>query len=350
MLVKQLSYVPILLALSLVECSGGGRGIGNTGGSAGGGKGGSGAKPGTAGHSAGGVVGTDGGADLGGNGGPTTGIGGAAGKGAGGGMGGVIGAGGAGTGGTQASCANCYDQGLKCSPTGRCVSCLTDADCPRANGSNAACLNGRCGCNDDSQCTGEQAGTRCVQSSQKCGCETDADCSTSGALKCAPNHQCGCGSNADCVGKTAVGGGSTPVPVCDPSSGFCVQCLTDGDCTDPNARACYGDRCYACHASADCAQNADGSLCQEIGGKAPGIGQCGCTVDTDCAGHSGGPHCVSNISTFKKCGCATAADCVGDAQGHACVNPGNDGWLQCGCSTAADCPSGKACLSYVCGG
>ena len=140
--------------------------------------------------------------------------------------------------------------------------------------------------------------------------------------------------------RTSSGG---PAPVCDPSSGYCFECLTDADCTGPNGRACSRNRCYACRTSTDCAQNSDGSLCEEIGGNAPGVGQCGCTTDTDCAGHAGGPYCVSNISTFKKCGCATAADCAGDPQGHSCVNPANDGWLQCGCSTAADCPSGKAC-------
>ena len=262
----------------------------------------------------------------------------------------MTGAGGAG-GGTPTSCYRCYDQSLKCNASGGCVSCLTDADCNRYSASNWVCLpNGDCGCNADSQCAGQQAGTRCEQSFQNCGCESDADCPTPGALKCAPNHRCGCGSNQDCVDKNVIGGSSTPAPVCDPSSGYCFECLTDADCKAQNGGACSRNTCYPCRTSTVCAQNSDGSLCEEIGGHAPGVGECGCTTDTDCAGHAGGPYCVSTTSTFKKCGCATAADCAGDPQGHSCVNLFNDGWLQCGCSTAADCPSGKACLSnaYVC--
>jgi hypothetical protein len=125
-----------------------------------------------------------------------------------------------------------------------------------------------------------------------------------------------------------------------------VTCVADADCTDPNARACgYPDVifCFPCRTSSDCAQNADGPVCGNVGANEVGIGDCYCNADSDCVGHLGGPHCVGNVSNYRKCGCAAAADCAGDAEGHACVAAPFKGVMQCGCTTAAECPSGKTC-------
>jgi hypothetical protein len=283
------------------------------------------------------------------NGGGTTGAGGTVSTtGSGGNTGGVGGRGATqGTGGIPTSCYNCYDQGLQCDSSGHCADCLANQDCVSRTGNpNAVCLpNNKCGCDADSQCAGLSQGARCVASLQNCGCESDADCSTAGALTCAPNHRCGCSSNQDCAG---IAFRNTPLPLCDPSTGGCVQCLTDTDCTDPNNRVCdpTGNSCLPCRTSADCAQNANGPVCGNLGMYTTGIGACYCNTDQDCAGRAGGPHCVSNGSPYNKCGCVTDADCAGDPEGFQCINPYNDDWLQCGCGTTADCPSGKECNQY----
>lgn len=362
LVMKQLSREPVLLAVLLLGCSSGALGTGGHPG----GTGGSGASLGTGGTAAGGSVGAAG-AGFGGvsgtagasiptgNGGSAgtgspSGSGGSAGKGGGGGLGGMPGSGGAGAGyGTTTCQLNCADQSLMCNPnTGGCVVCLKDANCLyRAPYPTAICLpSGQCGCNADSQCAGLSMGTRCVASIKTCGCDSNADCSTAGFLTCAPNHRCGCSSNQDCVGQMDPEL-HVPVSVCNPSSGYCVGCVSDADCTDANARVCKTSTgyCAPCKTSTDCAQNADGPVCADLGQYAAGIGGCYCNTDTDCAGRAGGPHCVSDGSNFNKCGCATAADCTGDAQGHACVPPFVGGWLQCGCMTSTDCPSGKTCRS-----
>jgi hypothetical protein len=294
---------------------------------------------------------------------PPGGSGGGPGSGAGGNAtGGAVGTAGAAAGGAAGSdpstiCRrlNCEDSGRLCNAvTAACVFCLGDADChtgmfATAN-PNTVCLpSGTCGCTADPQCAGQQEGTRCVQSLQQCGCQSDADCFASGALTCAPSHRCGCTSNQDCLGR--LGTASTPIPVCDTSTGTCVQCVTDADCTDPNNRVCDPTyrRCGPCRTSTDCAQNSNGPVCQDLGQFDTGIGMCGCNTDQDCVGRAGGPHCVSNGSPYKKCGCVTVDDCAGDPEGSACINPYGDDWMQCGCGTVVpDCPSGKTCVGYAC--
>ncbi|HLK92866.1 MAG TPA: hypothetical protein VKZ18_23435 [Polyangia bacterium] len=276
---------------------------------------------------------------------------------------------------TSRACLNCADQGLLCvAATGKCVSCLTNKDCDVGQGNpNAACLpNGTCGCTADSQCAGLSQGIRCIESLQQCGCESDADCSTPGALVCAASGKCGCGSNQDCASKIGIRGlpvpfcntssgacvecssnqdcagkvllGTGSIPACNTSTGTCVPCVTDADCTDPNARACDPqiNICLPCRTSADCAQSAAGPVCGNIGANYPGIGDCHCGSDSDCVGHSGGPHCVGTMSAYLTCGCVNAADCAGDVDGHACITP-FDSSMRCGCATTADCPSGKTC-------
>jgi hypothetical protein len=268
-------------------------------------------------------------------------------------MPGVGGAPGRAGGGTPASCQNCGDQELVCDlASGTCVHCVSDQDCGAdfANPNpNAVCLpDHTCGCNADSQCAGQFEGLRCIPSLERCGCDSDADCFTSGFLTCAPNHQCGCSSNQDCVAETSAA--TIPRPLCDPSDGACVQCITDADCTDPNNRVCDPTIrfCLPCRTSADCAQNASGPVCGDLGALETGIGNCYCNTDTDCVGRAGGPHCVNNGSPFNKCGCATSADCSGSPDGSRCVNPYLDDWLQCGCGSTADCPTGKTCVQYTC--
>ena len=239
------------------------------------------------------------------------------------------------------SCSDCADESLFCNDAGTgCVECNANQDCAEeGENPNAVCLpSGTCGCNADAQCAGQLVGSRCVSS--LCGCESAADCSPAGPA-CAPNDECGCGSNADCAGDAGVLEG----PVCDTSTGACVECVTDADCTSPNARVCDpdGNLCLPCRVSADCAQNSDGPICMDFGQFDLGIGTCGCTANSDCAGRAGGARCVSDGSPYEKCGCAAASDCAASEDGHLCIDPLAGGWPQCGCNTTADCPTAESC-------
>jgi hypothetical protein len=309
MTINRLTYEPVLLAVFLLSCSGGSLGTGR-GGSSGG-----------VGTPTGGAAGT---AGAGGNGG---------------GAGAVISGG---TGGFRCPNSTCADESLLCNQdAGRCVRCLTNANCSGGNPGYICLPDGNCGCNDDSQCSGEAA-IRCIPTLMLCGCNTDADCTNPRFHVCGWNHSCGCSSNQDCAGDGGVG----TTPVCDPSTGSCVACLTDADCTDPNNRACASSlkRCFPCRTSADCAQNAAGAVCEDFGGD--GVGECHCDTDSDCAGRPAALHCLSNGGTYNECGCLTGADCASDARGHACLDPNQHGWFQCGCATTGDCPSGKTCPAY----
>lgn len=141
-----------------------------------------------------------------------------------------------------------------CDVLGKCVQCIQDQGCATFGGRAPACLpDETCGCNANSQCTGQGPGTQCLLDAGVCGCATSADC---------PDPR---------------------LPVCNASSpdgARCVECLSDADCTDPDARACSGNFCLPCVTSMDCATNGSGPTC--IVGEVT----CGCSVDADCAGRA----------------------------------------------------------------
>jgi hypothetical protein len=117
---------------------------------------------------------------------------------------------------------------------GRCVECLSDAEC---SGSPAASV-----CSRDGSCT---------------ACTIDDDCTPfSGKTSCLPGRGCvECTSNADCTGNAAG-------PICNVPNGgevlgsaptnTCVKCTSNADCSSPDASRCETNRCVSCETNLDC--------------------------------------------------------------------------------------------------
>jgi hypothetical protein len=149
-----------------------------------------------------------------------------------------------------------------CNPSGGCVACLADADCPLglyckgAGGAGATCV---IGCSDDSRC----GGAKCCD--HRCA-DTTSDGDNCGACgqRCASPHE-----RSTCVNSTCVPAG------CEPGYGDCNGDPADGceanlhidlancsacgvKCALPNAVSACADGCYiaACDPGfADCNNN-----------------------------------------------------------------------------------------------
>jgi Cys-rich repeat protein len=208
---------------------------------------------------------------------------------------------------------NCPADAPICSD-GVCVRCVVAADCPDYA---AGCQNNQCGnCTTSSDCPGSEF---CGSGGcgQRCHCYSDSDCpldvptcvggdagsQTAGACACTDQSQCpsgdvcetrgpytivndllwcgpsvggvcipACVSNADCAKFPGAGNG-----VCNTTTGFCVPCMTDTDCTggtDPSKPTI----------TPSCIFFPDGgnfysSLTLDIGG-----GWCGCSDHSQCNG------------------------------------------------------------------
>jgi hypothetical protein len=120
-----------------------------------------------------------------------------------------------------------------CDGAGKCVACLSDAEC----GSNI-CLEGKCvpqTCNN----------------TMKDGAETDIDCGGPSCLPCGEGLVCGVSSH--CASGVCISVGGAP-KTCQPAT--CMDTKingneTDEDCGGPDCPACSDN--LACVASTDCA-------------------------------------------------------------------------------------------------
>ena len=169
--------------------------------------------------------------------------------------------------------------------------------------------------------------------------------------------------------------------VCDVSSGQCVQCVADDECTflDPND-VCLPDHTCGCTADTQCAGRTVGTRCvatlQQCGCDSPADcptpgdttcapnHHCGCGSNTDCSGDAGAPgygvcdtatgQCVQCVTdsdctdpnnrvcdpTTNSClPCRTSADCAQNIDGPVCGDLGQytAGIGSCGCLVASDC-------------
>jgi hypothetical protein len=131
--------------------------------------------------------------------------------------------------------------------------------------------------------------------------------------------------------------------VTDPSSGFCVECLTDSDClANPGAAGplCRKNYCE-CNTDADCAGNVLGSRCRSYDDI------CGCEDDSDCGA---GLKCIGKLFHSKVCTapCTSDADCAGNIYETVC-DPAQ-GCVEC--VTSADCKgshtTGVTCSNTFC--
>ncbi len=203
---------------------------------------------------------------------------------------------------TNTNCGTSDPFSLTCDTAKGCVECLKDADCGAASLGNK-CTTGRCQCAADADCASNNNGKKCDTKYKICDCTADSDCAST--KKCIfelsaqtpPNPKvCAtpCKTNADCK--------LTALPVCDATSGLCVQCKTAADCAaHQNGKACVSDAC-TCAADADCKGTYPwGAKCDTTTYK-----RCSCGSDADCTSNPNGPTCYS---TFKKCSCTKDADC-----------------------------------------
>lgn len=118
-------------------------------------------------------------------------------------------------------------------------------------------------------------------------------------------------------------------PICDLANNRCVECLADGDCTDPMNPHCdpMGGTCEVCVVNADCpsGQSCVANNCEQ-----------NCTSDAVCqAADAGVNYC--NLTTSLCVECTIDSQCTANtpfcSAGNACVQ----------CRTDADCPAGRTC-------
>ncbi len=209
------------------------------------------------------------------------------------------------------------------------------------------------GCSPNLGCVRCQNDTTCVPGAPHCvlgacaQCATNSQCGTGQA--CYPaNHTCqpSCTTNADCPQL-----GGPPAPICNTTTGACVGCQTDADCTNTTGRPlCDTERgqCSECLSNANCPDAAPACNRQN--------GTCAvCLVDTDCGPNylcSQGddrchPKCTSNADctapnqplcnplTGACVQCTSATDCLA---GQPICNPDNHQCVQCVANT--DCSAG----------
>jgi hypothetical protein len=256
---------------------------------------------------------------------------------------------------------------------GACVQCLDDTQCSQPT---PVCLAGfqqanRCvQCVLPSQCPDTSPGCAFYQ----CGtCGGDTDCPTNIPL-CNDQNQC----IASCV--LSDGGTSCATGGCDTTTGFCVECVVDSNCTQPDAPYCAtdidaGEYCVQCFNPNQCPTSSPG--CGPFG--------CGsCWTDVDCPATA--PFCSGDYQCVIPCDggttCATGAcdtdagycvQCVDDSDcqepdasycatdlgyGNYCVQcvassdcgdagPCNSGYLTCGsCYADSDCPPEVPMCTY----
>ncbi|MCA9618759.1 MAG: hypothetical protein KC731_07050 [Myxococcales bacterium] len=195
------------------------------------------------------------------------------------------------TGGTGAG--DCVRNGQQCNfdctNSLGCVECVTDLDC--GNG-QPICVAGHCEeCGVSADCA---VGESCYPENHECApsCETNGDCQQDDAPLCDPTSGAcvGCLSAQDCGGET---------PVCSPISGQCAECASASDCgaAQPHCELDVG-RCRECLLDSHCGF---GERCREDHCIAD------CQNDADCANNEGRPLC--DVPSGQCVSCLTDLDC-----------------------------------------
>ncbi len=88
--------------------------------------------------------------------------------------------------------------------------------------------------------------------------------------------------------------------VCEADAGICVQCLTDGDCSqDPTKPICEGHLCRPCKADAECKTGPGVCMFHQDGHCATDLetiyvkNAAGCTMTPGAGGALAMPYCLS---------------------------------------------------------
>ena len=214
---------------------------------------------------------------------------------------------------------------------GKCVECLDHENCPSIETSRCSSSNTCTTCLLDSQCERFPTTPICyINMGGKCiPCYSDSHCPSPTAPKC-ENYTCGaCTTNSQCSR-------FNPKKKCS-SSGKCVECLTNDDCT--GGKICSGSGiCSICLSSSECVTppflicNTEVGLCTE------------CEYNTDC-----------NLDPARS-QCSTSGSCMACAESIHCEHLTSTPFCSAGvcvqCISDSDCPnpdqakcSGNACVA-----
>lgn len=199
--------------------------------------------------------------------------------------------------------------GLVCGPTGSCVECAGDGNCPRAQRCDPGLLSCVFREGWGEECTSHEEcslGMFCVQGLCTPG-ELTTQCGALGqcpeGMKCNRSLQVceenlGCFSNADCLEDEA----------CNPGTGKCEQrCTVETEQEVCGLRQhCADGRCVECAADADCGP---GLVCNVTAGRCAGAETC--FTDRDCAA---GKICnrATSTCTTPPPPCDSDDDCLPD--------------------------------------
>ncbi len=150
-------------------------------------------------------------------------------------------------------------------------------------------------CSVDNDCVGAASGAYCV--SARCvACKTSSQCNNdAGVPFCSAENTC-----VSCAGVSGADGGSAcpaSAPLCEPTSGRCVECVGNSDCSVAGKSFCVQNQCVGCNAAGAAATALDGGIAD---GGAAGP----CTGAT--------PVCATGGTIAGQCvQCVTSADCAG---------------------------------------
>jgi hypothetical protein len=157
-----------------------------------------------------------------------------------------------------------------------------------------------------------------------------------------------------CVGCQAAVTTACGTQVCDVTSGKCVDCTTDGQCTkDPAKSFCVANACTGCGTAGatGCATRTNGKTVCSISGTT--AGQCvQCAADGQCTADPAKAFCVTNACTG--CGTVGATGCAAKTNGKtACAATGTLAGQCVECVDATGCakdPTKGFCVNNACTG
>jgi len=219
--------------------------------------------------------------------------------------------------------------------SGRCVDCLTDADCAvettnkycdtAPNSSGLPAYN----CEECTQTSHCQAGYTCSGGDCVKPCGT-AMCETGEVCDLANNRCIDCLGDADCADETTDKHCDLRPNTAGLPTGSCEECIESAHC--PAGEICVNENCEpSCTTDANCSTDGGGNspychpttrICTE------------CTTDTHCAANTANPYCTPGGDCES---CITDAHCTNAARPYCDDN-------ECvACRTSADCPAPQTC-------
>ena len=242
--------------------------------------------------------------------------------------------------------------------SGKCVECTADPQCTKDQSKGFCVANACTGCNATGatgcsartdgkilcSTTGTAAG-QCVE------CATDSQCTKDPAKGFCVANACTACSAAGCAARTD---GKTVCASSGASSGQCVECAADSQCTsDPAKGFCVANVCTGCNTAGatGCAARTDGKMvCATSGTSA---GQCvECTADSQCTSNPAKGFCVANACTG--CSAAGATGCAGRTDGKTvCATNGTASGQCVECTADTQCTSSASksfCVANACAG